>query len=270
MKWYSLIGVLLVVAGVMGWWWWPKSGYTWVMCDVGQGDGMVFSHGFSQLVVDTGPEEGGMLECLGKVMPFWDREIETVMITHPDTDHSGTLKTLLDYYRVDSVLVTPDEYEILSDIIKDRSFVYSVRQGDRLRWEGMDGTVLWPAAVGLSTRSTNNSSMVIRWQLGTTSLWLAGDAELAVEQKLLAFGRVTPSTILKVAHHGSRNATSEPFLAFLQPSQAWISVGQGNTYGHPHQEVVDRLKSRGIQIARTDTDGLVRLRLTEDGTIISR
>lgn len=258
MKWLRWFGFILVLFLGTIWWQWPESNPKLIMCDVGQGDGLLIQQGFSQLVIDTGPSNQALLECLGQQMPFWDRTVETVLISHSDTDHIGGLASLLSHYTVQSVICSPEDVETLAAIIKDRSSVHPVRQGTQLRWKSISGSVLWPPENELSIEDTNNHSLVVRLELANRhSLWLAGDVDLSIESILLNHNLVQPTEILKVSHHGSKTATSDRFLSILRPSQAWISVGKQNRYGHPAQEVIQRLGNYQITIHRTDTEGTV-------------
>jgi competence protein ComEC len=98
----------------------------------------------------------------------------------------------------------------------------------------------------------------VRLEWKDESWWLAGDADEIVEEKLLAMGEVEQSSMLKVGHHGSITSSTTPFLAVLRPSQAWISVGKENRYGHPSREVLNRLEISGTTVRRTDEEGLIR------------
>jgi competence protein ComEC len=267
MKWwvsFSILVLLLLVAGV--WREWPVATPVVTQCDVGQGDGLVMTQGFSQLVVDVGAPGAGMLTCLAEVMPFWDRELEVVVITHTDRDHVGALDEVLAHYRVGQVVTSEYALSVLQERVPDRKSLLTVFAGQQLKWGRLLGEVIWPEKrevipellEKLKESDTNYYSLVIRWQLSDTeSLWLAADVDAKVEAQLLQNERIVPSTILKVAHHGSKTSTSEPFLAKLRPNQAWISVGAKNRYGHPAEEVLGRLEAIGSVIKRTDEMGAV-------------
>ena len=106
----------------------------------------------------------------------------------------------------------------------------------------------------------NNDSLVLRIRYGQRTFLLTGDVERPIEQWMLAENEVETTDVLKVAHHGSKTSSIEPFLGAVSPLFAMISVGEGNSYGHPNQDVLDRLAQHGAIVKRTDRDGLVTIR----------
>lgn len=113
----------------------------------------------------------------------------------------------------------------------------------------------------------NNDSLVMRVQYGKASALLEGDAEVASEQAMVADGQIGPVTLLKVGHHGSRSSTTPEFFAAAAPKDAVISVGKGNTFGHPKEEVIDRIAAAHTRLFRTDEFGLTTFLLGEDGKV---
>jgi competence protein ComEC len=231
------------------------------MCDVGQGDALVITQGFSQMVVDTGQNNGELLHCLGEVLPFWDRTIELVMITHADADHFGALGEMAKRYDLDLVMTSPVAYDRVKRVVPDVEVRRGVA-GQELRWGKIVGSVLWPveplpALKGLKPDNNNETGLVMRMVFpGGNSLWLSGDVGNVVERYLVDHAAVLQTTVLKVAHHGSASSSIAPFLEVLRPSQAWISVGANNRYGHPAAEVLERLSEVGTAIHRTDKQGM--------------
>lgn len=251
------VGLLLLMS-MMVWRQWPSPTPKVTMCDVGQGDGLVVTQGFSQLVIDVGSAGTGILSCLSRLMPFWDREIEAIVITHDDSDHAGALGEILERYAVDDVITNEHSMEAVSKIVRGQSRVIPTWGGQEWRWGAISARVLWPLRGRISS-DDNGDSLVVRMELlGKQSFWLAADMDERVEEILLKSGKVVPTDILKVAHHGSGSASSEPFLEVLRPFQAWVSVGKENRYGHPSREVLDRLKLMGIQVRRTDEEGMIQ------------
>ncbi|MSR22770.1 MAG: hypothetical protein EXR92_04385 [Gemmatimonadetes bacterium] len=108
--------------------------------------------------------------------------------------------------------------------------------------------------------------LLVRWK--EASILLMGDAPAAVEQTML--GEIPPLTLLKVGHHGSCTSTSPALLARGRPLLAVVSAGEGNTFGHPHDEVLQRLESQGVPLFRTDRDGDIRIRIGPDGSLQAR
>ena len=121
-KWGLLVVGLILILGFWVYTEWPSSQVEVVVCDVGQGDGMVIIEGSRQVVIDVGRDDGAFLSCLSRVMPFWDRVIEGVILTHADADHAGGLSGLMDHYEVFQVLSTQ---ATLTDVITSYSIHYT-------------------------------------------------------------------------------------------------------------------------------------------------
>lgn len=263
---WSIFGLFLILLIMV--WQWPKPGVLLTVCDVGQGDGVVIQQGYSQLLVDAGPPGGFMVVCLGKVMAFWDRQIETITLSHADSDHSGGLAEIFHHYRVKQVIVSEAEREKILPLLPKQTKLVISGQGDNWVFGDVSGRVLWPpkqnSEFGLqpSESDRNAGSLVWRMEYGKDSVWFAGDADEKVESALIAAGLVKPSNYLKVGHHGSKTASSDRFLAILQPHQAWISVGKENRYGHPNREVIERLEKLSVSIWRTDQQHQFDLKLS--------
>jgi len=250
--WFGIILAFLIFLVVYEW---PDNKLRLTMCDVGQGDSLVFSKGYSQVLVDVGPENGDINSCLEKLIPFWDKRIEAVIITHSDNDHSGALDRLMSHYQVDKIITSPGSISELTKMIDDRSLVLSVWKGTDFTWLSGKVSVLWPESADSDYEDENLNSLVTLWKFGEVSILLTGDIDTRVEEKLITSGNIKPVTILKISHHGSKTSSSEPFLGILQPSQAWISVGKDNRYGHPSPEVLDSIQKMGIELIRTDLKG---------------
>jgi competence protein ComEC len=140
--------------------------------------------------------------------------------------------------------------------------------GDTMGWDGTQVTVLAPEP-GYTNggEPVNDDSLVLRMQYGKASVLLEGDAEAPSEQAMLASGRMTRVTLLKVGHHGSKTSTTPAFFAAADPKDAVISVGKGNTFGHPRFEVLERIGEAHTRLYRTDEFGLSRFLLDRDGGI---
>jgi competence protein ComEC len=229
---------------------------------VGQGDGLIITQGFSQMVIDTGRDDGAMADCLGQVLPFWDRQLEMVMISHQDDDHAGGLREVTETYEVKRLITAEKAKPAIEEMVVDAIEVEIGFAGERWRWGETLIEIVWPPPLSELpydlASSTNDSGLVLRLQFGVgESIWLAGDAGEVVEQNLLNRGGVKPTTALKVAHHGSSTASTKPFLEMLQSHLFLISVGENN-YGHPSRDVLERLTESGGVVRRTDVEGLIR------------
>lgn len=237
--------------------------HVWFL-DVGQGDAIfIQTPRGEQILIDGGPSPSALAAELGAVMPFWDRSLNLVVMTHPDSDHAAGLIPLFDRYAVtaavDALAQGDSAGAAWIDATSDTPRQSAMR-GAQIKTEGAVLTVLNPAAVPTG-ETGNNDSLVLRLDYGATSLLLTGDAEADAEQDMLVAGVPLEADILKVGHHGSNAGTSPEFLAAVQPQLAVISVGADNRFGHPAPELLARLQ--GADVLRTDQRG--RIELVSDG-----
>ncbi|MEK7494516.1 MAG: MBL fold metallo-hydrolase [Patescibacteria group bacterium] len=237
---------------------------------VGQGDAILISQGKNQVLIDGGRNGKTLLMRLGRHIPFWDRNIETVIATHPDSDHIGGLPDVLEAYTVETVLTTGATSDTeTSRIFKEASSKAKLGEqkmfvGGKIAFPyGGELTIEYPrSSFSGNVEETNATSIVGRFQYGETSFLLTGD--LAAEETVLLNEK--PVTILKAAHHGSKYSTSDAFLDFVQPKEAVISVGK-NSYGHPSEDVLRRLRAKNILIRRTDQEGDISYRCDFGGQV---
>lgn len=230
--------------------------------DVGQGDAIFIEvPNGNQIMIDGGPGDV-ILGKLGRIMPFWDRSIDVLILTHPHADHLDGLLEVLKRYNVGIVLTSGaehsiPEYQEWADLLKVKTIkVVIARSGQRVDMgSGVILNVLSPFEdfSGKSPKNPHDATLVSRLSHGENSILLMGDAEKSLEYRLLF--EYLKSNILKVGHHGSKTSTSEEFLLAVSPEFAVIQVGRKNRYGHPTQEVLDRLASVGAKILRNDLDG---------------
>ena len=245
--------------------------------DVGQGDAIfIQTPSGRQILIDGGPDNT-VLQRLGEVMPFYDRSIDLVVLTHPDADHLAGLNEVLERYEVVEIMETgmacatslclewEENKERQGGKIQTAFFGQEVETGDGARF-----LVLHPFEEVKDKKfsSTNNSGVVLKLIFGQQSILLTGDIEKQTESKLVAAGVDIDSDFLKVAHHGSKTSTTEDFLQAVSPLGAFIEVGAHNRYGHPTEEVLSRLESFGIKYYRTDTDGTIELVLDGENYLI--
>ncbi len=231
--------------------------------DVGQGDAILIQRGSQQILVDGGPSPQAIALALGRKMPFWDRTIELVVLTHPSADHVTGLVEVLNRYKVRQVLY-PD-LEFKSDIydewlrlLEERDIKYTFAQAGQQIDFGTEVMieVLNPQTPPLTGTESDidNNGMVLHLSMGEVSFLLTADIMWEAEFELVTRRASLTSTVLKVAHHGSTTSTTAEFLAVVNPRLAVISVGEDNPFGHPSDEVVDRLKQKlgRENIYRTD------------------
>jgi competence protein ComEC len=244
--------------------------------DVGQGDSLFlsFPHGRTMLV-DAGGELGnfhlaGMHSGIDigedVVSPYlWSRglkQIDVVALTHAHEDHLGGLPAILQNFRVGELWVGRDVqsgayWRVLSLARARGVMIRHLKQGDSFSEDGVSGEVLWPEDFSEEQTAKNDDSLVLRLMDGSKSLLLAGDIERPSERKILSENLPLGVDFLKVAHHGSKTSTIDPFLAAAHPEIAAISVGRDNSFGHPSPEVIERLQAAGVRVYRTDRDGAI-------------
>jgi len=254
---------------------WPSKNLEVSFFDVGQGDSIFVQSptGF-QMLIDGGPSNK-ILEQLGRKMPFWDRSIDLVVLSHPHTDHLTGLIEVLKRYNVGQILATdathtsPEFMEWLK-IIRQKQIpfevAYQISAVDL--GSGAKAEVLYPkeSYKNKEVSDLNETSIVLKLEYAGVSFLFMGDLEEKEQKKLLSFtpSLLHPITFLKVPHHGSKSALDNTFLTATAPKVAIISVGK-NSYGHPAQETLKKLEDRGIEIRRTDKDGTVEVVVEKDG-----
>ncbi|MDO8436177.1 MAG: ComEC/Rec2 family competence protein [bacterium] len=253
--------------------------------DVGQGDAIfIETSKRQQILIDGGPSSV-VLEKLGKEMPFWDRTIDLVVLTHPEKDHLQGLILVLKKYKVENILWTgvirdTSEFQEWQKLIKEKEAregakITIAKAGQKICLGICSGSypeldVLFPFddLENQNFKDSNDTSIILRLSYKNSAFLFTGDASKSVEKKLLEKGIGIDSDVLKVGHHGSKTSSGENFVAEVSPEIAIISVGKDNKYGHPTQEVLDTLKNYGIKIFKTDEDGDVKI--ISNGTNIIR
>jgi competence protein ComEC len=254
--------------------------------DVGQGDSVFvsFPHGRTMLV-DAGGELGtfhadGMRAGIDVgedvVSPYlWSRgvkHIDVVALTHAHQDHLGGLPAIFENFRVSEFWVGRDIQsaayrQVLAVARAQGVLIRHMKQGSVFSEDGVSGEILWPDDLTEGQSAKNDDSLVMRLTDRAESILLAGDIERPSERKILAEEQPVGVNFLKVAHHGSKTSTTEPFLSAAHPAFAVISAGRDNIFGHPSPEVTDRLAAAGVRVYRTDRDGAVTA--STDGTTLS-
>lgn len=259
-------------------------------CDVGQGDAAYirFPDG-RDMLIDGGPAStradsstrGGpnnsVLQCLSRHMPFWDRTIDIVVLSHPEKDHMGGLVSVVERYQV--------KYFIHSDVEKgtdvDKHLFAVVKAkyiqeklvtaGERIAVGPVNLSVVWPSSsqmamvLGVTTASVNDVGVVFWLRYGNFDALFPGDATLDERFSNQAVDQVE---VLKVPHHGSRTGMTSAFLDFLKPQLAVISVGK-NSFGHPTQEALQLLANVHARVLRTDQIGDIEVVSDGEGFAVS-
>ena len=236
--------------------------------NVGQGDAIfIQTPERRQILIDGGPGSI-ILEKLAKEMPFWDRSIDLVILTHPEHDHIAGLIEVLKRYEVEHILWTgvlrsTAEFKEWQNLVeKENARIKIAQAGQRIIDSGSwEIKVLYPFENlnGKTVKSVNNTSVVVRLVFGNNSFLFTGDAFKSVEKKLISKGEDLDSDILKVGHHGSKTSSKEEFIEKVSPEIAVIQAGEDNPYGHPNQEVLAILQNFGINVFRTDLNGDIKI-----------
>ena len=236
--------------------------------DVGQGDAILIQKGSQQVLVDGGPSPQAVCLGLGEKMPFWDRTIELMVLSHPSADHVAGLVEVLNRYRVEQVLYPEMDFEsgVYDEwlrLVREKGIKATLAQaGQQIDLGGgVAMEVLSPLDPPLSATDSDvdNNAAVLRLSLGEVSFLLTADMMWEAELELVYNRANLRNTVLKVAHHGSNTSTTPEFLAVARPELAVISVGADNEYGHPTEEVLERLEDvvGEENVYRTDEDGTV-------------
>jgi len=239
--------------------------HVWFL-DVGQGDAIfIEAPGGNQVLIDGGPDNS-VLQELGRIMPFYDRLIDMVMLSHPHADHLRGLIEVLRNYEVGKVL----ENRIPCDTAECLEWEQSKQKAGEVIEAGVGDVINLGGGATLrvvyareadaraSVKNAHDYALIAKLDYGGQSVLFMSDAEKKVEQ-ILAADPNLQAKFLKVGHHGSKTSTYEDFIEAVNPLLAFIEVGSRNSYGFPHPEVIERLDDFGIKYYRTDIDGTVEL-----------
>ena len=259
-----LLGVILLLAG------YPSHNLQITFLDVGQGDGICMELPDGRVYLMDGGSSDVSKVGNYRLVPFLKakgiRKIDAVFLSHGDADHINGIAELLEEKQIfmDCVCLPAgaelEEFAEITDLAKARNIsVRTIQAGDFWESNGTKFLCLNPADV---TESGNAASVVLYMEYENFSMLLTGDLEGEREKSvadLLRTNAIADVSVLKVAHHGSKNSTKEEFLRQCSPAVAVISCGEHNTYGHPHKETLERLNDMGTAIYRTDCSGAVQI-----------
>jgi competence protein ComEC len=237
--------------------------------DIGQGDAILIESPSGRIVlIDGGPDPELTLRRLGADLPFFQRHIDLMVLTHPHQDHVAGLVEVMARFRVGMLIHAgipfdnPAYARLLTDAGREPGLrVVLGRTGQRLRIDGTTSLeIIYPTAADaagpLPDGDINNASIVAVLRYGGFVALLTGDAEAPIEARLADRGLLGPVDVLKVGHHGSRSGTTPRLLELTRPAAALISVGTDNEYGHPAPVTLATLaRQAGLIVHRTDLEG---------------
>lgn len=262
-----------------------------VVCDVGQGDAILLTRGYTQILIDGGPDTR-VVTCLQQHLPLFDRHLELVIGTHADQDHIGGLPTVFKYYHVEKLLTpawgrSTQAYRTFlraAHLEMQQGMQYYPPQrgrtwefGDDLKLTEISPEVAWGDPNLFSTtitetllsdilevqtadkRATNDGSIGTLVNYGDWSVLLTGDMEVAAETAALNAGLIPDVNAIKVGHHGAKTSSTPAFIKAAHPEMAIISAGRRNRYGHPHSRVMTLLKMAGCRVLQTSVLGTVQI-----------
>lgn len=254
-----------------------------VFFDVGQGDAILIKTPENHKIIIDGGITPKILEKLSQEIPFWDRDIDLLILTHAHKDHLNGLIDVLEYYDVGLILwngLTDENTEKIDSFnkwkekIEDKD-VFIARAGQRISGRSFYIDILHPFILdNYDALDLNETSVIAKLYFKSNSFLFTGDATIKNEKELIdaetsCYKKNNPeyickvmnlkSTVLKVGHHGSKTSTSRIFLEKVYPKIAVISVGSENSYGHPHQETLESLQKYDIKVFRTDEQGDIKI-----------
>lgn len=237
------------------------SGFTVTFLDVGQGNAVLFSCDGHYMMMDGGPSSASSF-VVAYLKKHNIESLDYVIASHYDSDHISGLVGVLNVFDTETFIGPEYEadtkiYDSLMDkLVAQNLTVTFPKAGDSYTFGDAVFTIVAP--ITYSDDNENDNSVGIRMTYGDTSFLIYGDGEEASEQAMIASGEELSSDVMMVSHHGSRNATTKEILEAVKPSYAVISVGADNSYGHPTEEVLDRLADAGCTVYRTDQNGTIR------------
>lgn len=248
-----------------------KSGNTLLrvyFLDIDQGDAtLIVSPENQKILIDGGPHSN-VLSRLGEILPFYDKEIDLVILTHPHADHLDGLVEILKRYNVKNVLLAPVFYktaaylEFLETIHKKKiNFISAENKTDFRFGENLKIDIIFPLQKTefMEFKNLNNASVCLKLSFGDNTFLFTGDAEENVETILLKSKQDLKADIFQAGHHGSNTSNTSNFLKSINPRLVVISSGKENKFNHPAPETLQKLSKLKINVLNTQIDGTVKL-----------
>lgn len=235
--------------------------------DVGQGDSiLIITPDKKSILIDAGEEDRAASE-IGKIIPFFVKNIDYFIGTHSDRDHIGGFKSLVSKYDIKNVYINdpvkPNDNDYLSlkkDSSRPNTEFTTLFANSELRIGDISIEILYPSQEDYESIETdNNRSIVVYLKYNDYDLLLTGDLEKDGELRLISSMNIGEVDVLKLGHHGSKTSSSQEFLKLSKPTVSIVSAGRDNKFGHPHQEVLDRGKALDSSIYSTQDLGIIKI-----------
>ena len=231
--------------------------------DVGNADSLLIRNGSHAMLIDAGERDDGET-VVSYLRAHGVEKLEMVIATHADADHIGGMKTVIEALPVEAFLMaympegstpTTSTYLRLLEALDDKGIaITEASPGASYPLGEARVDILGPAA---DFEEKNNQSVVCKVTFGSRKFLFMGDAEKEAEAALLESGADLSADVLKTGHHGSSSSTTAKLLTAVHPAGAFITCGAGNSYGHPHKAVLDRLEEAGVRAFRSDVHGTI-------------
>ena len=273
LKRFLLVWVVggFVVAGVALWQLPDRFFHIWFL-NIGQGDAVLIKTPEQHYILIDGGPGNTVMEELAAVMPFFVKELDLVVLTHPHADHIDGLVEVLRRYRVKGVLLSGPNYssstydQFLAEI-SDRDLPFWIAEMETdFRFGAVGFDVIYPFEQALAENfgNVNNASVALKVSYGDLKIMLTGDLEGEAEAELIANPYLDlRANILKAGHHGSRTSLTWDFLQKVKPDTVVIQSGKDNQFGHPHEETLKKLEKMGVEVRRNDLEGRVEFRYAQ-------
>ena len=234
-----------------------------IFLNVGQGDSILVQQGRYQMLIDVGPDDS-VIFSLSKYMPWYDRDIDILVLTHPHEDHIGGMYSVLEKYNVKKIYYNPVDYDNAGYrfLLQNYSdILIPVSSGDNVRIDDIFGIVIYPFkkdTLQEQSQNINNDSIVMLLYINEKKILLMGDAEQEVEEKIIDLSFLNNVFILKAGHHCSKSSSSDEFVKKISPEIAVCCCGRDNKFGHPSRETLEKFEKYGIKYFVTYESGDIK------------
>ena len=249
--------------------------------DVGQGDcTFIVTPRNKTILIDGGGSTSSTFDVgentlIPYILDRGYRKIDLVFISHFDYDHVGGILKVLEEFKVDRVCIPKQEensenYQKFLKIVKEKNIqVIVVKSGNKVNIENdLFFDILWPIEEQIEENKLNNNAIVMKLNYKNFTMMFTGDIEEEAESSIVNLYKNTnklKSSVLKVAHHGSKTSTTDEFLELVKPKIALIGVGKDNLFKHPSNEIIEKLENIDIKIYRTDLNGEIEIIINKSG-----